>query len=89
MSAEALPELDADFLFVTYRTDTLETPADAITHLEGVAPDFCNFLHACRENQMIVMPREEASASSYYALGVMAYTVISHISGRSYIPLAQ
>ncbi|AEQ52354.1 ABC transporter substrate-binding protein [Pelagibacterium halotolerans] len=89
MSAEALPELDADFLFVTYRTDTLETPEDAFGHLEQVMPNFCDFLHACRENQMIVMPREEASASSYYALGVMAYTVISHISGRRFDPLAE
>ena len=89
MSAEALPELDADFLFATYRTDTLETPEDAIGHLEQVMPGFCNFLHACRENQMIVMPREEASASSYYALGVMAYTVISHISGRRFVPMEQ
>lgn len=86
MSAEAFPELDADFLFVTYRTDTLEVPDDAIAHLEAVMPNFCDFLHACRENQMIVMPREEASASSYYALGVMAYTVISHISGRDFTP---
>jgi iron complex transport system substrate-binding protein len=89
MSAEALPELDADFLFVTYRTDTLETPQDALGHLEQVMPNFCDFLHACRENQMIVMPREEASASSYYALGVMAYTVISQISGRRFEPLPE
>jgi len=86
MSAETLPELDADFLFVTYRTDTLETPDDALGHLKEVMPTFCDFLHACRQNQMIVMPREEASASSYYALGVMAYTVISHISGRDFTP---
>ena len=89
MSAEALPELDADFLFVTYRTATLETPQDALGHLEQVMPNFCEFLHACRENQMIVMPREEASASSYYALGVMAYTVISHISGRRFEPMPE
>jgi len=87
MSAETLPELDADFLFVTYRTDTLETPDDAVGHLELVMPNFCDYLHACRENQMIIMPREEASASSYYALGVMAYTVISHISGRHFEPM--
>ncbi|MCD7058680.1 ABC transporter substrate-binding protein [Pelagibacterium xiamenense] len=86
MSAETFPELDADFLFVTYRTDTLETPDDAIAYLEEVMPNFCDFLHACRENQMIVMPREEASASSYYGLGVMAYTIISHISGRDFTP---
>ncbi|ODT71093.1 MAG: preprotein translocase YidC [Pelagibacterium sp. SCN 63-23] len=89
MSAEALPELDADFLFVTYRTDTLETPGDATAHLEAVMPGFCDFLHACRENQMIVMPREEASASSYYGLGVLSYTVISHISGRRFEPMAE
>lgn len=87
MSAEALPELDADFLFVTYRTDTLETPADAMGHLETVMPGFCQFLHACRENQMIVVPREEASASSYYGLGVLSYMIISHISGRSFEPM--
>mgnify|MGYP001214734462 CR=1 FL=1 len=84
MSAETLPELDADFLFVTYRTDTGETPADAYAQLEAVMPNFCEFLFACKNNQMIVMPREEASASSYYGLGVLSYTVLSHISGRRF-----
>ncbi len=86
-SAETLPEMDADFVFVTYRTDALETPADAEKYLEEVMPGFCDFLHACRENQMIVIPREEASAASYYGLGVLAYTVVSHISGRDFVPL--
>ncbi len=86
-SAETLPEMDADFVFVTYRTDALETPADAEKYLEEVMPGFCDFLHACRENQMIVMPREEASAASYYGLGVLAYTVLSHISGRDFVPM--
>lgn len=87
LSAEELPALDADFIFVTYRTDALETPADAIGHLEEVMPNFCDFLHACRENQMIVVPREEASAASYYGLGVLSYMIISHVSGRSYTPM--
>ncbi|MEM7444588.1 MAG: ABC transporter substrate-binding protein [Pseudomonadota bacterium] len=86
-SAEFMPELDADFIFVTYRTDQLETPDDAIDHLVNVLPSFCDVLHACRENQMVVMPREEASSASYYGLGVMAYTVLSHISGRDYTPM--
>lgn len=83
-SAEALPELDADFIFATYRTDTLETPDVAITNLEAVLPDFCNFLRACRENQMVVIPREEASATSYYGLGALSYMIISQISGRRF-----
>lgn len=83
--AEVLPELDADFIFATYRTDTLETPADAIANLEAVLPDYCNFLHACRENQLIILPREEASASSYYGLGALSYMIISQISGRHFV----
>ncbi len=85
-SAESLPEFDADFVFGTYRTDTLQTPADAISALEGVMPDFCSFLHACREGQFIVIPREEASAASYYGLGVLSYMIISNISGRPFVP---
>lgn len=84
LSAEALPEMDADFIFATYRTDTLETPADALEHLEGVMPGFCDFLFACRNNQMVVIPREEASAASYYGLGALTYMVISQISGRNF-----
>jgi iron complex transport system substrate-binding protein len=86
-SAEELPELDADFIFVTYRTDTLETPADADAQLKEVIPSYCEFLHACRENQMIIIPREEASAASYYGLGVMSYMVLSQIGGRNFVPM--
>lgn len=87
MSGEAFPELDADFVFATYRTDTLETPADARKYLEAVLPGFCDYLHACRENQFIIIPREEASASSYYGLGVLSYVIISQISGRDFTPM--
>ena len=86
-SAEELPEFDADFVFATYRTDTLQTPADAIASLETALPNFCQFLHACRENQFIVIPREEASAASYYALGAISYMLISNISGRTFVPM--
>lgn len=84
LGAESLPELDADFIFATYRTDTLETPADAKANLASVLPDYCNFLHACRTNQLIILPREEASAASYYGLGALTYMIISQISGRNF-----
>lgn len=87
LGAETLPEFDADFVFATYRTDTLQTPADAVGALETALPNFCEFLHACRENQFIVIPREEASAASYYALGAISYMLISNISGRDFVPL--
>lgn len=88
-SAESLPELDADFVFVTYRTDQLETPDTARKNLETVLPNYCEFLHACREGQMIIIPREEASAASYYGLGVLSYMVVSQISGRPFVKLAE
>lgn len=87
LAAETLPEFDADFVFATYRTDTMQTPADAIGALETALPNFCTFLHACRENQFIVIPREEASAASYYALGAISYMLISNISGRTFVPM--
>lgn len=86
-SAENLPDFDADFVFATYRTDTMQTPADAVGALEAAMPNFCEFLHACRENQFIVIPREEASAASYYALGAISYMLISNISGRDFVPM--
>lgn len=83
--AEKLQSLDADYLFVTYRTDKKHTPIDAIAEFEAVVPNFCNFLTACKEGRMLVMPREEASSSSFTALGIIAYNVLTHISGKPYL----
>lgn len=84
--AEQLPELDADFVFATYRTDTLETPATATERLNAVVPDFCQYLTACQHNQLIIIPREEASSNSFYALGAISYMIIATISGRDFVP---
>ena len=84
--AEQLPELDADFIFATYRTDTLETPASSTEQLNAVVPDFCQYLTAYQNNQLITIPREEASSNSFYALGAISFMVIPNISGRSFAP---
>ena len=84
-SPETLPELDADILFVTYRTDQLETPAIAKAAFESVVPGFCAHLHACRNGQLIYIPREEVTAKSYDALSMLAYAVLTHISGRDIV----
>jgi len=84
-AAEKLQSLDADYLFVTYRTDKKHTPTDAIAEFEAVMPNFCNFLTACKEGRMLVMPREEASSNSFTALGIVAYNVLTHISGKPYL----
>ena len=87
-SGEVLPQLDADFIFITYPAEAGFTPADARAQLDAIVPGFCDFLHACRTNQMVAVPRDQASSWSYYALGQMAYAIISQISGRDFEPMA-
>lgn len=76
-SPELFPEMDADIVFVTYRAEFGETPADAYAQLEGVVPGFCGFISACHEGRMIAIPRDETLATSYAALGSLAYAVLA------------
>jgi len=76
-SPEMLPEMDADIIFVTYRAEFGETPADAFAQLEETVPNFCNFLVACQQGRMIAIPRDETFATSYGALGTLAYAVLA------------
>lgn len=85
-TGEVLPELDADFIFVTYPAEAGQTPTDARAALDAVVPGFCEFLHACRANQLVAIPRDQASSWSYYALGQMTYAIISQVSGRGFEP---
>ncbi|HRM73148.1 MAG TPA: ABC transporter substrate-binding protein [Paracoccus sp. (in: a-proteobacteria)] len=82
VSAERLPELDADYIFATYRSDTGGVPADEIAAMNGVMPGFCDFLRACGEGRYILLPREEAISNSYAGLALMVAVVQSQISGR-------
>lgn len=89
VSAERLQELDADFIFDTYRSDTGGTPDEEIEAMNKVLPDYCQFLAACREGRYILLPREEAISNSYAALNLMVSVVQSHVSGRPGLKLPQ
>jgi iron complex transport system substrate-binding protein len=82
VSAERLPELDADFVFDTYRSDTGGLPQSEIAAMEKVLPGYCRFLKACRTGHYILVAREEAISNSYAALSQMVTLVQSHLSGR-------
>lgn len=82
ISAERLPELDADFVFDTYRSDGGGKPADEIAEMEKVLPGYCQFLKACREGRYILLSREETITNSFGALSLMVSAVQSHVSGR-------
>jgi iron complex transport system substrate-binding protein len=82
VSAERLPELDADFVFATWRGDTGGKPQDEMAAMDAVMPGWCNFLSACRTGHYVLISREEAISNSYAALGLMAAQVQSQIAGR-------
>lgn len=82
VSAERLPELDADYVFATWRADTGGTPQDELKAMDTVLPGWCDFLNACRSGRYILLSRDEAISNSYAALGVMVAQVQSHIAGR-------
>ena len=64
-------------------------PQGARDELETVTPGYCQFLHACRSNQLILLPREDAVARSYTALGMMAEAVLVTLGGRDFTPIAR
>lgn len=82
VSAEQLPELDADFVFATWRSDTGGKSQDELKAMEAVMPGWCDFMRACRTGRYILLPREEVISNSYAALTLMVAQVQSHIAGR-------
>lgn len=76
-SPEMLPEMDADIVIVTYRADFGHGPQVAYEELEALVPGFCRFLTACQEGRLYAIPRGKTFASSYGALGTLAYTVLA------------
>jgi iron complex transport system substrate-binding protein len=82
VSAERLPELDASFVFATWRSDTGGKPQDELKAMEAVMPGWCDFMQACRTGHYILLPREEVISNSYAALSLMVAQVQSHMIGR-------
>ncbi|PDO82839.1 ABC transporter substrate-binding protein [Kosakonia sacchari] len=82
VSAEQLPELDADFVFATWRGDTGGKPQDEMAAMDAVMPGWCDFLTACRRGHYVLISREEAISNSFASLSLMVAQVQSHIAGR-------
>lgn len=82
VSAEHLPELDADFVFATWRGDTGGTPQDEVAAMDNILPGWCTFLTACQRGHYILLSREEAIANTFASLSLMAAQVKTHIAGR-------
>ncbi|MBK0032417.1 iron-siderophore ABC transporter substrate-binding protein [Erwinia sp. S43] len=88
VSAERLPELDADYIFDTWRSDTGGKPQEELDAMNAIMPGWCEFLNACRSGHYILLPREETISNSFAALSLMVAQVQSHIAGRP-MPVAK
>ncbi|MEM7734452.1 MAG: ABC transporter substrate-binding protein [Deinococcota bacterium] len=86
-SAENLPALDADIIFLTYRTDRAQTPQDALDAMTNVLPSWCDVLHACREDQLVILPRAEATSASYDALMALSMAVLGAMTSGEIVPM--
>lgn len=76
VSAEYLPELDADIIIDSFRNDRNETAADADARMREVLDGYCEALWACSNGQMFVVPRDEIYAVSYASLS----TAVNYIT---------
>lgn len=79
-SAETLQQFDADLVFLTYLAGSGKAQVQA--DLETMLPGYCQFLHACQNDQMVFLPREDAVARSYTAAGMMAAAVTAVVTSR-------
>ena len=79
-SAENLQDFDADWIFITYRTDLQQTPQDAIEGMKSVFPGWCDALKACRKGRVVYLPRAEVTTPSYDAAMAVAFAIASHMS---------
>lgn len=86
-SAETMPEFDGDFIITAYRWGVGDTPEDVRGFFESVLPAYCDVLHACRENQMIMLSMDEVTATSYYGLSAVAYAILAEIGGKPFVPM--
>lgn len=86
-SPEELEKFDGDFIITSYRYGIGDTPETVEGYFEAAVPGYCDLLHACREDQMIMLSMDEVTASSYYALGTVAYAILTAIGGHAYEPM--
>jgi iron complex transport system substrate-binding protein len=85
-SGEELQAFDADMIFVTYDLQRQEGPDVILSQIETMTPGFCQFLFACANDQLVMLPREDAVARSYTALGLMTEAVLISLTAT---PLKQ
>ncbi|PCI86512.1 MAG: preprotein translocase YidC [Hyphomicrobiales bacterium] len=81
---DELDQIEADFVFATYRTDKKHTPQYLMDEFIAIKSDFVESFAPCRQGRLLFIPREEASGNSFAALGICAATILNHVAGHPY-----
>ncbi|MEM7734459.1 MAG: ABC transporter substrate-binding protein [Deinococcota bacterium] len=81
-SAEILPELDADVIFMGYNASAGFGPQDVIARMDALLPGWCGFLPACASGNIIFYPQSSMSAPTFDATNAALDIVGSHFASR-------
>ncbi|WP_421708645.1 ABC transporter substrate-binding protein [Algihabitans sp.] len=79
MSLERFPELDADYIFVTFREAGRQQLEEGLDRLDQALPTWCQLLSACREGRIIVFSDEVAVSPSFVGYSRMLDIAMSHL----------
>lgn len=81
-SAETLPQMDADVVFIPYNTAAGWSPQRMIDRMEARVPNWCNFLTACTKGNVILIPASSINAPTFDGLNATLDVVGSHFASR-------
>ncbi len=84
LSGERVQELDGDFVIGSMALNE-PTPAHVYASMDALAPGWSGALHAPRNNQFIVLQRDEALALSFSAFDLVEMIILTNIAGRGYV----
>lgn len=80
VSAEMLPQVEADYIFDTYTIAYGDTLASADARLNEIFPNWCDQLIACSEGRYIVLPREYSTGFSFTQLNMLLQMITTNVA---------
>lgn len=81
-SIETLGDLDADVVFMGYNASAGFGPQDIIANMEALLPNWCDFLPACAEGNIIFYPQSSMSAPTFDATNAALDIIGTHFASR-------
>ncbi|MEM6429243.1 MAG: ABC transporter substrate-binding protein [Deinococcota bacterium] len=81
-SVEALERMDADIVFMHYSTPAGFPPNTLIERMDAVLPNWCDFITACAEGNVLLIPGSSINAPTFDSLNATLDVVGSHLSSR-------